>query len=87
MTSDREAQDRQAFEAAIGRSPYEKRCLRFPDTAATAWPGNYRDIEVDLAWCMWQAALSHERARLLAVLPAAGTVDAVMLRKVVGGAE
>jgi hypothetical protein len=48
---------REAFEAAISASPYERSVSRYPDDATrSAWPGNYRDIAVDLAWRMWQEA-------------------------------
>jgi hypothetical protein len=51
------AEVREAFEAAISASPYERSVSRYPDDATrSAWPGNYRDIAVDLAWCMWQEA-------------------------------
>jgi len=48
-----QSQEREAFEKAISDSPYEKSIARFSEESA--WPGNYRDIAVDLAWCMWQA--------------------------------
>lgn len=54
--------DREDFEAAISGPPCERDVRRFhddPDRAA--WPGNYRDIAVDLAWCMWQEAIKRER--------------------------
>jgi hypothetical protein len=47
-------QEREAFEKEITRFPYEKDVRRFPDNDRQAWPGNYRDIDVDLAWQMWQ---------------------------------
>jgi hypothetical protein len=51
------AEVREAFETAISASPYERGIARHPDDATrSAWPGNYRDIAVDLAWCMWQEA-------------------------------
>lgn len=45
--------ERAAFERVISASPYEKTIRRWPE--GHAWPGNYVDISVDLAWCMWQA--------------------------------
>jgi hypothetical protein len=51
-----EAQERIAFEAEIGGPPFEKSVDRYPDDHQRfAWPGNYRDIEVDLAWNIWRA--------------------------------
>ena len=51
-----DAQERAAFEAAILAPPYEKDVSRLRDDGSSAWPGNYRDYAVELAWCMWQAA-------------------------------
>ena len=51
---------RAAFESAITSPPYEKSVARFCEFEA--WPGNYRDIAVDLAWCMWQEASRAVRA-------------------------
>ena len=36
-------------------------------------------------WAVWQAAIAHERARILAALPPAGYVDAADVRRVVEG--
>ncbi len=50
--------DRERFESIISASPYEKSVARWPnDHRKFLWPGNYKDIAVDLAWCMWQASL------------------------------
>ena len=46
--------DREAFEAFISAPPFEFDVYRFDDRGA--WPGNYTDIQVDLAWQAWQAA-------------------------------
>lgn len=47
--------DRQRFEEAIGGAPYERDIGRYPDDPKRfAWPGSYRHIDVQLAWCMWQ---------------------------------
>lgn len=54
--------EREAFEAAISGPPYERSVARFPDDDTSAWPGNYRNIDVDLAWCMWQARAHHATA-------------------------
>jgi len=48
--------ERAAFEAVISGPPYELSVARFPDDATRyAWPGNYKDRAVDLAWNIWQA--------------------------------
>lgn len=58
LTPDQLAAERARFEAAISSSPYERNVSRFPeDPDRFAWPGNYRDITVDLAWNMWLEAL------------------------------
>lgn len=42
---------RATFEEIISASPYEKDIERFPnDDVRYSWPGNYRDINVQLAW-------------------------------------
>jgi hypothetical protein len=43
---------RARFETVISGSPYERSVERYPDNGRSAWPGNYRDIAVDLAWCV-----------------------------------
>lgn len=51
---------REQFEAEISTSPYERSVARWPDLPVKyAWPGGYKDLSVDLAWCMWQAARKH----------------------------
>lgn len=47
-----DAKLRDAFEKAISGAPYEREVDRFPNDESTAWPGNYRDDAVDLAWCV-----------------------------------
>ena len=50
---------REAFEAFIAGSPFERAIERYPnDEKRFAWPGSYKDIAVDLAWQTWQAALA-----------------------------
>jgi len=49
---------RARFEKWIAAPPYEKKVMRYPDHSEAAWPGQYRDYEIDLAYCAWQAALS-----------------------------
>lgn len=52
---------RAAFEAWISAPPYEREVERFGENSA--WPGNYREIDVDLAWCAWSAAVAATRER------------------------
>jgi hypothetical protein len=48
---------RQRFEKWIASPPFEKRIARFADDPEkAAWPGSYRQIEVELAWQAWQEA-------------------------------
>lgn len=54
---------RQYFEAWIKAPPYERRPLRFPETSAT-WPGNYRELDIDLAWCAYQAGADSQQAQI-----------------------
>jgi hypothetical protein len=56
---------RECFEAIISQSPFELSTKRYPKELSTkrypddefnqAWPGAYVDIEVDLAWELFQA--------------------------------
>jgi transcriptional regulator of acetoin/glycerol metabolism len=39
---------------------------RFGD--GSAWPGNYRELDVDLAWCAWSAAMATTRERCAQIL-------------------
>ena len=43
---------RKQFEELMGAPPYEVNLRRC--TEESAWPGNYRDYEVQLAWCAWE---------------------------------
>lgn len=53
-----EAAKRQRFEAWIGAPPYEKDLDRFPARPeGYAWPGQYRDLTVQLAWEAWCEAV------------------------------
>lgn len=46
---------REQFEQWIADPPYEKCIDRFPDDPKNyCWPGNYRDITVQLAWDAWR---------------------------------
>lgn len=48
---------RLAFETWITSPPYERDADRWPvDEERYAWPGQYRDITVQVAWEAWQAA-------------------------------
>ena len=58
---DRRVMPRAAFEAWISAPPYERWIERFGD--GSAWPGNYRDIGVDLAWNAWIDAVTMTRER------------------------
>ncbi len=51
--------ERERFEAIVSSSPYEKSIRRWPDDATThAWPGSYRDLDVDFAWLVLQDFLA-----------------------------
>lgn len=52
---------RAAFEAWISAPPFEREVERFGENSA--WPGNYRELDVDLAWCAWSAAMATARER------------------------
>ena len=43
---------RKQFEELMGAPPYEMNLRRC--TEESAWPGNYRDYKVQLAWCAWE---------------------------------
>ena len=46
--------NRRSFEAWISAPPYEYEVLRYPeDETKYAWPGQYRNIAVQLAWEAW----------------------------------
>ena len=49
-----EIEQRRRFEQWITASPYERDILRFPNSDRSAWPGQYKDMEVQLAWEAWQ---------------------------------
>ena len=51
---------RSAFEAWITAAPMEKDVTRnSTDETKSAWPGQYRSYEVQLAWEAWCASLEH----------------------------
>lgn len=47
---------RQAFEAWITAPPYEKGVERWPEEYIVSWPGQYKEMCVQLAWEAWQAS-------------------------------
>jgi len=48
---------RSLFEQWISGPPYERDLYRWPmDETKHAWPGQYKDIAVQLAWESWQQA-------------------------------
>ena len=51
--------ERALFEAFITAPPFEREVGRWEESDNVAWPGQYLEYEVELAWCAWQ-----ERARL-----------------------
>ena len=57
---------RQEFEATISAPPYEHMCDR--NSAASAWPGQYKRYETQLAWEMWQAAAKAMQERCEAIV-------------------
>lgn len=46
--------ERERFEAWITSQPYERSVAR---AERVAWPGQYADYHVELAWAAWQASL------------------------------
>lgn len=63
---ERPVRPRAAFEAWISGPPYEREVERLGD--GSAWPGNYRELDVDLAWCAWSAAMATTRERCAQIL-------------------
>lgn len=57
---------REKFEAFISGPPYELEVARFGDTSA--WPGNYKDIGVDLAWQAFGAGRKSMRDEVLPII-------------------
>ena len=59
---------RHNFERWISGPPFEYSIERFPENPSIfGWPGNYKNVAVDLAWAAWQDAWS-ENARLRQLL-------------------
>ena len=45
---------RLAFERWITAPPFERSAARYPDNEqVSSWPGQYRDIAVEIAWGAW----------------------------------
>lgn len=63
---ERPVRPRAAFEAWISAPPFEREVERFGENSA--WPGNYRELDVDLAWCAWSAAMATTRDRCAQIL-------------------
>jgi len=56
---------RQRFEAWISAAPFEKNIERYPeDERLFSWPGNYKDIAVEMAWQAWQVRAEHAQAEI-----------------------
>lgn len=52
---------RRSFEKWIGGPPYERKLYRWPmDETKYAWPGQYKDIVVQIAWEAWCEAANAE---------------------------
>jgi len=59
---------RHNFERWISGPPFEYSIERFPENPSIfGWPGNYKNVAVDLAWAAWLDAWS-ENARLRQLL-------------------
>lgn len=49
--------ERVRFEAFMSAPPFEREIARWPDDPVRyAWPGQYRDLAVQLAWEAWLEA-------------------------------
>lgn len=49
--------ERRVFNEFISSPPYEHSIERYPkDERYSAWPGQYRDVNVQLAWESWVAS-------------------------------
>lgn len=53
---------RAEFEAWISAPPFEKSVERYGFGYSEAWPGQYVDSSVELAWEAWQAARGLDKA-------------------------
>ena len=58
MINAREDMLREQFEKWISAPPFELQVTRWPMSPDEyAWPGAYRDMNVDLAWQAWQQSM------------------------------
>ena len=64
---------RHDFEAFISSPPFERSVERFGDESA--WPGNYVDLDVDLAWNAWQESASTYADKVSSTAPLPGEPD------------
>lgn len=76
---------REAFEAWISRPPFEADVSRWPDDASKyGWPGNYKKLDVQLAWCAWldsrAYALTQAAAHLAGSHQRSAALDVVLMR-------
>lgn len=56
---------RTQFEQWISNAPFEREIKRWPaDSAAYAWPGQYQDIAVEVAWEAWQQSAETSQTEL-----------------------
>lgn len=53
-------QQREAFESFISSPPFEKSVDRYPDRNTESWRGQYKLLDVQLAWEAWQAAQARQ---------------------------
>jgi len=51
-----EHDQRRGFEQWISQPPYERVISRWEKDRTRAWPGQYKNYEVQLAWEAWQEA-------------------------------
>ena len=52
---------REAFESFISAPPFEKSVDRYPDRDTESWRGQYKLLDVQLAWESWQESQTHRR--------------------------
>ena len=50
-------ENRIKFEKWISAEPFNCEIARFSHTAEFAWPGQYMNLRVQMAWCAWCEAL------------------------------
>lgn len=75
---------RDAFEAWISSPPFERETTRYPkDETKFAWPGSYRDYEVQIAWDAWREGAKY----VLTALKDPHRTHALMMRGDIGWSE